>query len=126
MSKSKCSLGARVLWTSSIESSPTAYNPEDWQLIKTEYSYAVAKYQIDLIATHLDSIAIEEAPRLAGVEVRHAIVHPGIAGTNIGSALVTWFTDAFKILTFYMVCPSCLACNSSSFTFLLSFVRPGC
>jgi len=102
LSASKSPLGARVLWTSSMEASPTAYQPDDWQLINTEYSYGAVKYQIDLIATYLDSIAIEESPRGAAVKVRHVVVQPGIAGTNISSALGGWFTEILKILTFYI------------------------
>jgi 3-keto steroid reductase len=103
MSASKPSLGARVIWTSSIESAPTFYNPEDWQLVKTEYSYAVVKYQIDLLATRLDGLAVEQEPRCSSATVRHVVVQPGVVGTNISGALVSGFMDFVKIVTFYMV-----------------------
>jgi len=58
---------------------------------------------MELIATHLDGLAAEEAPRDAAVNIRHVIVQPGVAYTNIDSLLVSWFTNAIKIMTFYMV-----------------------
>ena len=103
MSASKPSLGARVIWTSSIEASPSFYNPEDWQLVRTEYSYAAAKYQIDLIATRLDCLAVQRGSRGASINIRHVITQPGIVGTNISGELIGWFMEAIKILTWYIV-----------------------
>jgi len=110
LSMSNPSVGARVLWMSSIEASPTIYLPGDWQLIKTDYSYAASKYQMELIAAHLDNFAIKEAPRGEEVKVRHVIVQPGAAHTNIMDSLFNnWLVStisALKVATFYMVCPS--------------------
>jgi hypothetical protein len=58
---------------------------------------------MELIATHLDGLAAGEAPRDMAVDIRHVIVQPGVANTNIDSLLVSWFTNAIKIMTFYMV-----------------------
>jgi len=57
---------------------------------------------MDLIATHLDAHAVEEVPEGATTKVRHFIVQPGVASTNISSSLVTWFTDPIRVLSFYL------------------------
>jgi len=103
LSASKFSLGARVLWMSSLEASPLFYEREDWQLIKSEYSYAATKYQIDLIATHLDARAVEETPGSTAVKVRHLIVQPGVVVTSMSSHLVNSMTDPIRLLCFYLV-----------------------
>lgn len=91
---------------SSIEASPSFYNSDDWQLVKTKHSYESSKYQIDIIATNLDRRAIEEIPRGTAVKVRHVVVQPGVAATNISNALVGSVLDLLKLLTFYIVsCP---------------------
>jgi NAD(P)-dependent dehydrogenase (short-subunit alcohol dehydrogenase family) len=100
---SKSTLGARVIWMSSIEASPAFYDSDDWQLIKTKHSYESSKYQIDIIATNLDRRAIEEIPQGSAVKVRHVVVQPGIAATNISNALTGSILDLIKLLTFYIV-----------------------
>lgn len=86
---------------SSLESSPKFYDADDWQLTKTTHSYESAKYQIDLIATHLDQLALRN---LVGNPVRHFIVEPGVSHTNISHALVgSFIVDMFKLFSFYLV-----------------------
>lgn len=92
-----------MIWTSSIEASPSFYDSEDWQLIKTAHSYESSKYQIDIISTHLDRRAIEETTQGSAVPVRHVVVQPGVASTNISNALIGSFLDILKVLTFYIV-----------------------
>lgn len=67
----------------------------------TEHSYESSKYQIDMIATHLDRRAIESGK--AG-KARHIVTQHGVANTNISAALINAFLEIFKILSFYMVC----------------------
>lgn len=100
---SKSPLGARVIWMSSLEASPSLYDPDDWQLIKTEHSYESSKYQIDLIATNFDRRALEQISGEAAVKVRHVVVQPGIVSTNIDNALTGSFLNFFKLLAFYIV-----------------------
>ena len=127
LSASKPLLGARVIWTSSIEASPSFYNPEDWQLVRTEYSYAAAKYQIDLIATLLDCLAVQQGSRDASINIRHVIAQPGIASTNISSELVGWFMEAIKILTLYIV-RLCVVSSATTVVHVFAFAlaRPEC
>jgi len=104
-------MGGRVVWTSSLAASPS-YESEDWQLIKTEQSYESSKYQIDLMATHLDFRArkvLDENP--ASHPVRHFISEPGVCSTNIAIAL------AAPGVRFMEVCLCYLVGQVSSFAF---------
>ncbi|KAL0949047.1 hypothetical protein HGRIS_009140 [Hohenbuehelia grisea] len=97
LKSSKCSLGARVIWMSSLEGSPEFYDSDDWQLTRTEHSYQASKYQIDLISAALDHRAVKLG------EPRHVVVHPGVASTKVASALASGFLDFIKVLVFYLV-----------------------
>lgn len=98
-------LGARVIWMSSLEASPKFYDAEDWQLKKTEHSYENSKYQIDLIATHLDCLSLQESQLSESKRtIRHFVAEPGICSTNISHALVNPFTEFCKLMIFYLVC----------------------
>ena len=103
LAASKSGLGARVIWTSSLEADPTFYDSEDWQLTKTAHSYESSKYQIDIIATHLDRLALEGA-RNDNVVIRHVVAQPGVAHSEIANALTGAFTNVIKLITFYLVC----------------------
>ncbi|KAF8803954.1 3-keto sterol reductase [Phlegmacium glaucopus] len=89
---------ARVIWSSSLEASPKSYESEDWQLTKTENSYQLSKYQIDIIATNLDRIALSSSE---GKRIRHLVSEPGVCSTSISRALVTGVLDYIKTLLFY-------------------------
>ncbi|KAJ7087287.1 hypothetical protein B0H15DRAFT_909161 [Mycena belliarum] len=98
----KCSTyaaDARVVWSSSLESSPRFFDSADWQLTKTAHSYESCKYQIDLIAPILDRRALQDPPR----HVRHFISQPGVCHTAISSKLATpgGVLDHLKVLSFY-------------------------
>ena len=91
---------ARVVWSSSLEASPKFYDSEDWQLTKTEHSYESSKYQIDIIATNLDRIALnsnEEKP------IRHFVSEPGVCSTSISKALASGILEYVKTFSFYFV-----------------------
>ncbi|KAF5372003.1 hypothetical protein D9615_008107 [Tricholomella constricta] len=93
------SLGSRVVWMSSLEASPTFYDSEDWQLKKTEHSYESTKYQIDLIGTHLDHLAMQDVgPR----RIRHFVIQPGVCSTNVANALIGPVLDFCKVILFYL------------------------
>ncbi|KAF8156142.1 3-keto sterol reductase [Pholiota molesta] len=92
---------SRVIWCSSVESSPKFYDSKDWQLKITEHSYESSKYQIDLIATNLDQLAVQTTP-VSGKGVRHFISEPGVCSTSISAALVGPFLDMVKVFTFYV------------------------
>jgi 3-keto steroid reductase len=94
---------SRVLWCSSLEASPKFYDSKDWQLKTTEHSYESTKYQIDLIACHLDQMAIKAIP--AGEKkIRHLITEPGVCSTTISAAIAGPILDKIKVLLFYIVC----------------------
>ena len=93
---------ARVIWCSSLGASPKFYDSEDWQLTKTKYSYEDSKYQIDIIGTNLDRIALNSNE---GKPIRHFVSEPGICSTPISRALATGIVDYIKHLMFYVVSP---------------------
>ncbi|KAG6897681.1 hypothetical protein C0992_012430 [Termitomyces sp. T32_za158] len=93
-------LGSRVLWSSSIEASPEFFNPEDWQNKCSEHSYESTKYQIDLISTRLDQLALQ---RPASRRIRHFVTHPGVCSTNVADALIGPVLNLCKVLVFYLV-----------------------
>lgn len=88
-----------MIWCSSLEASPKFYDSKDWQLKLTEHSYESSKYQIDLIATNLDHLALQAN----GKRVRHFISEPGVCSTPISRALIGPFFDYLKVLAFYVV-----------------------
>lgn len=86
---------------SSHEATPIFYDPSDWQLIKSEHSYESSKFQVDSVAHQLDQASLREGSD--GLPVRHLIVLPGVAGTNITSALLGTLTSIGMLLSFYIV-----------------------
>jgi len=84
---------------SSLEASPLYYTPEDWQCKANEHSYETTKYQIDLVGTLLDRLALQDPYNKIP---RHFVVQPGICSTSISNALVGPTLDFFKLLTFYI------------------------
>ncbi|KDQ65009.1 hypothetical protein JAAARDRAFT_202254 [Jaapia argillacea MUCL 33604] len=86
---------SRVIWTSSLEAH-RLYDSDDFQLTKTDHSYEGSKYQIELIATQLARREDREK------NIRHFIVHPGVASTNISASKLNFFTEFFKVLTFFI------------------------
>ncbi|KAJ1308929.1 hypothetical protein OPQ81_004614 [Rhizoctonia solani] len=89
---------SRVLWTSSLEGRPSFFpGLDDYQLFSVLHSYEASKYETELIACGLDEL---ESERNNGV--RHLIVHPGIAGTNIFLEHTGWFLDKLMLLAFYI------------------------
>ncbi|KAF7978290.1 hypothetical protein HWV62_875 [Athelia sp. TMB] len=101
LAASKSALGARVIWTSSLEADPSFYDSEDWQLTKTAHSYESSKYQVDIMATHLDRLALQGA-RGDGVVIRHVVTQPGVAHSEIAIALTGAFLNVVKLITFYL------------------------
>lgn len=86
---------------SSLEGQPCWYDHDDWQLVKTDHSYEGTKYQIDLIASSLSKRS--QQPGGEGNVVRHFIVHPGIAHSNMTNGMVWFFFDTLKVILFYIV-----------------------
>ncbi|KAG2151816.1 NAD(P)-binding protein [Suillus cothurnatus] len=99
LAKCQMSTGPRVIWMSSHESSPVYYDPTDWQLTKSAHSYESSKFQMDLIAHHLDQASLQDSDKLP---TRHLIVLPGVAGTNIANALLGTFSSMCMYLAFYL------------------------
>ncbi|KAK7696595.1 hypothetical protein QCA50_001253 [Cerrena zonata] len=96
----KFSEPARILWMSSLEAAPYAYSRDDWQCLKTDMSYEASKYQIDLIATKLHMRSLEES---SDPPIRHLLVHPGIAESNMSKDLVFSIIEYLKLAIFYFV-----------------------
>ncbi|EAU80573.1 3-keto sterol reductase [Coprinopsis cinerea okayama7 len=110
-------LGGRMIWCSSLEANPTHYDSSDWQLRSTDHSYSSVKYQIDLVATTLDRIALSSSSSTSSsstsqpssitpsgkLPVRHFISHPAVSHTNVSAALVGPITNFLKLLVFYIV-----------------------
>ena len=97
---------ARVIWMSSLEASSTLYSGlEDWQTKTTESSYQISKYQIDILATHLDNLSLIQAqqPSSQGTVIRHMVTHPGICSTNVNKDITGPFMDTLKLILFYIV-----------------------
>jgi hypothetical protein len=94
---------SRVIWSSSLEASARFYDSADWQLTKTDHSYESVKYQIELIATTLDRIALRDSS--SPKSIRHFVSHPGVASTKISTNLVAFggFLDTLKVWVFYVV-----------------------
>jgi 3-keto steroid reductase len=100
---------ARLVWMSSLMAEPANYDPEDWQLVRTYDSYALSKYQIDLIATQLDKRATQAAARASpdepnAVEPRHFLFQPGVVGTN-NDRLIGPIRTMIRNLVFVLVRP---------------------
>ncbi|CAE6491945.1 unnamed protein product [Rhizoctonia solani] len=89
---------SRVLWTTSIEGRPSFFpGLDDYQLVSTDHAYEASKYEAELVACGLDQL---ESERNNGV--RHLVVHPGIAGTNIFFEHTGWLLDKLMFLAFYI------------------------
>ncbi|KAG8745779.1 hypothetical protein FRC10_007041 [Ceratobasidium sp. 414] len=93
---------SRVMWMSSLEGRPSFFpGLDDWQLIKTNRSYEASKYSTELLACTLDMT--EAGKRSPGdAQLRHFVVHPGIAGTNIFAEHTGWFLNKIMFLAFYI------------------------
>ncbi|KAH8105487.1 NAD(P)-binding protein [Cristinia sonorae] len=90
----------RVLWTSSLEASPTTFNRGDLQCIKTDQAYEATKYQIDLLASELHRRTLEATKPSV---IRHIIVHPGISHSDLTKALIGAALEYAKLAFFYVV-----------------------
>jgi 3-keto steroid reductase len=91
---------------SSLEASPAFYSGlEDWQSKMTEYSYQSSKYQMDILAIHLDSLSLAQSqqPSSQTKAIRHMVTHPGICSTNVNKDMVGPFMDTLKLILFYIV-----------------------
>ncbi|KAJ7283303.1 hypothetical protein C8J57DRAFT_1120742 [Mycena rebaudengoi] len=95
------SADSRIIWSSSIEASPKFYDDEDWQLTKTVHSYESVKYQIDLIGTTLDRLALQNST--SAKRIRHFISEPGVCSTKISTKLAAQggLLDTLKLIGFY-------------------------
>lgn len=56
---------------------------------------------MDLVANHLDQASLREGSD--ELPVRHLIVLPGVAGTNIANALLGTLSTLGMLLSFYIV-----------------------
>jgi 3-keto steroid reductase len=94
---------SRVVWMSSLEALRDVYDPNDFQLTKTEMPYEGSKCQMDLLAVTLDRNLVTSAPD-SGPAVRHMVVQPGVVDTNImGATQIGYLLQWLKIISFYFV-----------------------
>jgi 3-keto steroid reductase len=87
---------------SSLQALARFHNRDDWQLVKSKNSYEASKYQIELISTQLDRIALQSPKE--SKEARHFILDPGVTNTNFSAKLLNFFTALAQIAIFYLVC----------------------
>ncbi|KAG8932244.1 hypothetical protein FRC01_014885 [Tulasnella sp. 417] len=87
----KCpSLPGRVIWESSSEAKPQAFDIDDWQLVKTDQSYEASKYQVDVIATLANSTVVyDEDGNSRPLDIvdetrpRHFVVGPAVTASEL-------------------------------------------
>ena len=97
---------------SSVEAHPSHFHIDDWQLLKCKFPYEASKYEMDLIAGHLEELQLRQMQTSSKVgrdvadderKVRHLLVNPGIVATNIAANAIPWFAIPFMMLSFYFV-----------------------
>jgi 3-keto steroid reductase len=90
---------------SSHEASLICFNLEDWQAKTTGFSYQSSKYQIDLLATHLDRLSLKQVqqPSSEARVIRHFVTYPGVCITNVDKERSGLVTNALKVIFFYVV-----------------------
>ncbi|KAA1466053.1 NAD(P)-binding protein, partial [Dentipellis sp. KUC8613] len=88
----------RVIWVSSLEALPEFFDKNDWQLIKTAHPYEASKFQVEILGTHLDTIARQDP----NPKVRHLVVHPGVVYSSIDATLIPPILHKLKHLVFYL------------------------
>ncbi|KAG8678326.1 hypothetical protein FRC09_019928, partial [Ceratobasidium sp. 395] len=93
---------SRVMWMSSLEGRPSFFpGLDDWQLVKSDHSYEASKYSIELVACTLDvTEAVQHSP--GDTQLRHFVVHPGVAGTSMFAEYTGWFLNKIMFLSFYL------------------------
>ncbi|TRM68592.1 hypothetical protein BD626DRAFT_482223 [Schizophyllum amplum] len=90
---------ARVIWTSSGEGNPARYDPDDWQLTKTQRSYASSKYQIQLVAGALDRKSLEAG---GSKRARHLVSDPGVCYTRVAAALTNIVLETIQYWLYFV------------------------
>lgn len=109
---------------SSIEAIPSCYDPADWQLVNNNHSYEGSKYQTDLLVGYFEERQQKQVLEVAGGDnmkakaprIRHLLVHPGVASTNIVATSLNCILMFFMDLAFYFVCYSASLLSIVTFT----------
>ncbi|KAG8944966.1 hypothetical protein FRC04_001318 [Tulasnella sp. 424] len=86
-------LPGRVIWESSSEAMPQAFDIDDWQLLKTDQSYEGSKYQVDVVATLANSnVLYDEDGYSRPLDIvdetrpRHFVVGPAVTASELFTA----------------------------------------
>jgi len=87
----------RVLWMSSHQAHPDAFDAEDWQVVNSPTPYEATKFQMDLIRVELSHRWGPSAP------VCHFTVHPGVVDSAMHAPLDGGIKFYIKIIMFYFV-----------------------
>ena len=111
---------------SSIEAIPSCYDPADWQLVNNNHSYEASKYQTDLLVGYFEEqqqellleVAGDEDTKAKAPRIRHLLVHPGVASTNIVATSLNCILMFLMELAFYFVC------HSGSLYSIITFIDP--
>jgi 3-keto steroid reductase len=94
---------------------PSCFDPSDWLLLDNDRSYEGSKYQTDLLAGYFESQqqkrlleSATEEERKKAPRIRHLLVHPGVASTNIigtslGKILIFFMDMAFYIVRYLQI-----------------------
>ncbi|KAF8607478.1 NAD(P)-binding protein [Ceratobasidium sp. AG-I] len=94
---------SRIMWMSSLEGRPSFFSGlDDWQHIKATHSYEASKYSTELLACTLDRVEAKKRRSAGDAQLRHFVVHPGVAATNIFIEHTGWLLDKVMILVFYI------------------------
>lgn len=93
---------ARIVWLSSLTASRQWFDITDWQILKNEHSYETVKYEIDLLASYLDTLALSVPDPQK--RIRHFVAHPSVCSTDFGTKLSGQFGEFCKLICYYIVC----------------------
>jgi 3-keto steroid reductase len=93
---------SRVIWMSSLEAANGDVHMDDLQNTQCKLPYEDSKAQLDLVAVTLDRLVIDKKEKPI---IRHVVVHPGVANTDILGAAQLGIVVAFlKMCFLYVVC----------------------
>ena len=106
----------------------SCFDPSDWQLLDSDKPYEGSKYETDLLVGYFESQQqkrlleyASEQEREKALRIRHLLVHPGVASTNIigtslGKILVVLMDMAFYIVRGFSSTTTAQKLRSSSMT----------
>ncbi|KIJ58907.1 hypothetical protein HYDPIDRAFT_119036 [Hydnomerulius pinastri MD-312] len=101
----KSGVRSRVIWLSTLAASGEGYDADDFQLVKHTHPYEASKYEIEIIAAHLNSIVL--SPRADDDDAKfksrcwHLVVQPGVVATTLDKVNSKGFLAAMRASTLF-------------------------